>query len=106
MRVLLDENLPRALAVELAGHDVSTVQAAGWSGIRNGELLRQARERFDALLTMDRGFPHQQNLTGLNLRILIIRAPSNRMVHLRPLVDSILKTLTAMSPGQLREVGN
>ena len=54
---------------------------------------------------MDRGLPHQQNLKGLGLRILIIRAPSNRMVHLLPLVDSILQTLAAMSPGQLREVG-
>ena len=54
---------------------------------------------------MDRGLPHQQDLSGRGLRILIIRAPSNRMVHLRPLVDSILKTLAAMSAGQLREVG-
>lgn len=54
---------------------------------------------------MDRGLPDQQNLSVLGLRTLIIRAPSNRMAHLRPLVGSILKTLIAMSPGQLREVG-
>ena len=105
MRVLLDENLPRALAAELAGHHVSSVQAEGWSGTKNGALLRQAGRYFDALLSMDRGLPHQQDLSGRGLRILIIRAPSNRMVHLRPLVDSILKTLAAMSAGQLREVG-
>ena len=105
MRVLLDENLPRALAAELTGHYVSSVQAEGWSGTKNGALLRQAGEHFDALLSMDRGFSHQQNLRGLGLRILIIRAPSNRMIHLRPLVDGILQTLAAMSPGQLREVG-
>ena len=105
MRVLLDENLPRTLAAELTGHHVSSVQAEGWSGTKNGALLQQAGEHFDALLSMDRGLPHQQNLSGLGLRILIIRAPSNRMVHLQPLVDSILKTLAAMSPGQLREVG-
>ena len=105
VRVLLDENLPRALAEELTGHHVSSVQAEGWSGTKNGELLRQAGEYFDALLSMDRGLPHQQNLKGIGLRILIIRAPSNRMVHLRPLVDSIMKTLAAMSPGQLRQVG-
>ena len=29
----------------------------------------------------------------------------NRMVHLRPLVGSILNTLTSLPPGQLREVG-
>ena len=106
MRVLLDENLPRALAAEFTGHHVSSVQAEGWSGTKNGALLRQAAEYFDALLSMDRGLPHQQNLRDLGLRILIIRAPSNRMVHLRPLVDSMLQTLAGMSPGQLREVGD
>ena len=93
MRVLLDENLPRALAAELAGHEVSTVQAAGWSGTTNGELLRRAQGSFDVLLSMDRGLQHQQNRSALRLRIVVIRAPSNRMVHLRPLVGSILNTL-------------
>ena len=89
----------------MTGHHVSSVRAAGWSGTKNGELLRQAGRHFDALLSMDRGLPHQQDLSGVRLRILIIRAPSNRMSHLLPLVDSILQTLAAMSPGQLREVG-
>ena len=105
MRVLLDENLPRALAAELPGHRVSTVQAEGWSGTKNGELLGQAHERFDALLTMDRGLHRQQNLSGLGLRIVVIRAYSNRMAHLIPLVDSILKSLDSLSPGQIHEVG-
>ena len=105
VRILLDENLPRALAAELTGHHVSSVQAEGWSGTKNGALLRRAGQYFDALLSMDRGLAHQQNLGGLVLCIRIIRAPSNRMVHLRPLVDSILETLAAMSPGQLRHVG-
>ena len=55
VRVLLDENLPRALAAELTGHEVSTVQAAGWSGTTNGELLRRAQGSFDVLLSTDRG---------------------------------------------------
>ena len=41
VRVLLDENLPRALAAELTGHHVSSVQAEGWSGTKNGALLRR-----------------------------------------------------------------
>ena len=105
MRVLLDENLPRALADELTGHEVGTVQAAGWSGTRNGELLRRAQESFDVLLSMDRGLRHQQNPSTLPLRIVVIRAPSNRMVHLRPLVTTILNTLASLPAGQLREVG-
>lgn len=105
MRVLLDENLPRALARELTGHRVRTVQAMGWSGMKNGELLRRAAERFDALLTMDRGFRHQQNLSVPGLRIVVIRARSTRMVHLRPLVGEILRTIEARPSGQLREIG-
>ena len=79
MLVLLDENLPRALVTELIGHNVSTVQAEGWSGAKNGDLLGRACERFDALITMDRGLQHQQNLRFSDLRVVIIRASSNRM---------------------------
>ena len=99
VRVLLDENLPRALVAELTGHYVRSVQAEGWSGTKNGALLLQAGEHFDALLSMDRGFSHQQNLRGLGLRVLIVQAPSNRIVRLRPLVDGILQKLDAISPG-------
>ncbi len=55
---------------------------------------------------MDRGLPHQQNLGVSGLRIVIIRAQSNRMIHLTPLVDAIEQTLAAMPPGELREVGD
>jgi hypothetical protein len=54
---------------------------------------------------MDRGLQHQQNPSALRLRIVVIRAPSNRMVHPRPLVGSILNALASLPPGQLREVG-
>lgn len=104
MRVLLDENLPRALAGELTGHRVSTVQAEGWSGTTNGELLGQANQRFDALLTMDRGLQYQQNLSGFGISIVVIYARSNRMAHLRPLVGSILNALDDLPTGKVREV--
>jgi predicted nuclease of predicted toxin-antitoxin system len=55
MRVLLDEQLPRHLAREIGGHDVSTVQQRGWAGLKNGELLRAAAaEGFEILVTADR----------------------------------------------------
>ena len=104
MRVLLDENLPKALGRELTGHEVSSVRAEGWRGTENGALLQQANEHFDALLSMDRGLAHQQNRSDLQLRIVILRAPSNRIRHLRPLVNSILSTLETIQPGQLKVV--
>jgi hypothetical protein len=46
MRVLLDEQLPRRLARELVGHDVSTAQQQGWISVKNGELLGFAADRY------------------------------------------------------------
>jgi hypothetical protein len=106
VRVLLDENLPRDLVAELPGHHVTTVQAVGWSGTSNGELLRRARGRFDVLMTTDRRLPHQQNLQAMRISVLVVRAPSNRMVHLKPLLSRILRALDGLRPGQAREVGS
>ena len=105
MRLLLDENLPHDLAALLVGHQVDTVAGRGWSGIQNGELLAKAKEEFDAFLTMDRRLPEQQNLGRLSFGVLLIQAPSNRMVDLRPLVAEILAALGTLRPGRLVTVG-
>jgi Domain of unknown function (DUF5615) len=105
VRVLLDEQLPLDLAAALEGHSVDTVVGRGWAGIANGELLLRMQKEYDALITMDRGFEFQQNLSTLVFGILLIRAPSNRMAHLKPLVASILEALPAVKPGQLHRLG-
>ncbi len=53
MRILLDESLPRDLAVLLVGHEAVTVRAAGWSGVKNGKLLALAATNFDVFVTAD-----------------------------------------------------
>ncbi len=93
MRVLLDE------------HSVDTVAGRGWTGITNGELLRRIGGEYDALVTMDRGIEFQQNLTAGAVGVLLVRAPSNRMVHLQPLIPAILDALRALRPGQLHRIG-
>ena len=60
---------------------------------------------YDALVTMDRGIEFQQNLATLSVGILPVRAPSNRMVHLLPLVPAMLEALPALKPGQLHRIG-
>ena len=55
VRVLLDECVPKKLRRDLVGHDVRTVTEMGWSGTRNGRLLRQAETQFDVFLTVDQG---------------------------------------------------
>ncbi len=51
MRILLDESLPRRLRSIFAGHEVVTVVEAGWSGVKNGDLLQLAAARFDVFVT-------------------------------------------------------
>jgi hypothetical protein len=77
VHVLLDENLPLDLAAEIPGHDVQTVRSRGWTGIENGELFG----------------------------VIIMHAPSNRLVHLRPLVGALLHAIESVNPGELQRVG-
>jgi len=105
VRVLLDEQLPLDPAATLQGHSVDTVAGRGWAGITNGELLRRMGGEYEALVTMDQGIEFQQNLTAGAVGVLLVRAPSNRMAHLQPLVPAILDALPALRPGQLHRIG-
>lgn len=89
----------------LEGHAAATVTGRGWAGIKNGELLRRMRGEYDALLTMDQGIGFQQNIAELPFGVLLVLAPSNRMVDLQPLVPAILDALPGLRPGELRRIG-
>lgn len=105
MRVLLDEHLPIGLAAQLPDHAVDTVAGRGWAGIRNGDLLRQMAGRYEVPVTMDRSIEFQQRVSTLPFGIVLVRALSNRLEHLRPLVQEILSAISAARPGQVRSVG-
>ena len=67
----------------------------GWAGTGNGALLALAADNgFDALLTVDRGFAHQQNLDDLPVPVVILLAASNRPEELRPLVPEAIDILS------------
>jgi hypothetical protein len=106
VRVLLDESLPHDLADELTNHAVTTVAGVGWAGLPNGELLRRARGRFDVFVTMDQNLPYQQNLEAAGMPVVLVRARSNRMADLRPLVPAILKAIPSAKAGEVLRVGD
>ncbi len=97
-RVLLDENLPRKLKWSLEA-EALTVPERGWGGIKNGPLLRLAAVEFDVLLTIDRGIEYQQNLTGIELCLIVLAAVSNDIDDLLPLVPAINAALPEAAPG-------
>lgn len=105
MRVLLDESLPRGLATLIAGHEVRIVSGEGWSGLDNGALLTEASTTFDAFVTIDANLPYQQTLERYDIGVVLLRAPTNRLADLEPLVPAVLQALDGISSGELRRVG-
>lgn len=108
MKLLLDENLPHRIRLELPGHDVFTSAFMKWGGIENGELLRLAAVTgFDALTTNDRGLEYEQNPTTLPIAVVVILAKANTIEAIRPLYSQLLATLAKIQPRELvKLVGN
>lgn len=80
--------------------EVRTVPQMGWAGIKNGELMRLAEAKFDIFVTVDRNLSYQQNLAGIDLAVVVLRARSNRLSDLAPFARNILDQLSALSKGQ------
>lgn len=105
MRILLDECVPRPLKRALPGHDAHTVPEMGWSGKKNGELLKlMLSETFNVFLTVDQNLRYQQNLRNAKVAVVVLVAPRNRHEDLLPLMPSVLKVLGTIQPGELVEV--
>jgi hypothetical protein len=105
VRLLLDECVDRRLARDLVGHSVSTVPRRGWAGIKNGELLALAEKEFDVFITVDRKIATQQDLTKFKIPVLLLRAQTNRLEDVRPLIAELLKTVDRARAGILTTVG-
>jgi len=99
MKILLDECIDRRLATQLSGHEVKTVSQMGWAGIKDGEVLRLTEGEFEILITVDRNLPFQQNLAVLDLAVLVLQVPSNRLADLQVLVPKILAIVDVAPKG-------
>lgn len=99
MRLLLDECVPARLSRYLPTHEVSTVVRQGWSGVKNGRLLALARTAFDAVVTVDKNLPYQQNTANLPVAVLVLDAWSNELDALLPLLPALELELSSLIPG-------
>ena len=73
--------------------------------MKNGELLRTAEHEFDAFLTVDKGIPHQQDLSRFDLAIVVLRADSNSFEDLSPSMARVSDVLPTTRPGEANYVG-
>jgi hypothetical protein len=106
VRIFLDECIDWRLSRDLAAHDVKTARQMGWTAIKkNGELLVLVSAHFDVFVTVDRNLAFQQNIGVLPIAVIVLRAKSNRLADLKPLVPDFLRALETALPGAVVVVG-
>ena len=100
MKILLDECVPWPMHRLLSNHMCTSVQAQGWSGIRNGELLeKMQQEHFDVFITGDRNLQFQRNLPAADVAVVVLHAGSTRLAETLPLMPPLLALLPNVTPG-------
>jgi hypothetical protein len=77
----------------------------GWGDFNDGPLLDAMWGRFDALITVDKNLSKQQNLSTRPFSVVLLRAKSNRLADLLPLVPDLIEILKNLGPGEIRELG-
>lgn len=106
MRIVLDACVPATFARFLPEHEVTTVgRLLGTTDLDDGPLLDQLVSHCDAFITVDKNLRFQQNLRGRPFRIVLLRAHSNSLEHLVPLVPKLRHELRRAQLGELHVVG-
>lgn len=83
-------------------HEIHTVAEQGWKGVKNGELLRRARQAgFDILITTDRSLEFQQNIPRSGLGLLVLHARRTRVQELAPLAPAAARALGTLAAGEV-----
>jgi len=101
MKSLLDECVPWPMQRLLPRHSVTSVQAQGWSGIRNSELLHRAEAGFGFFTTSDQNIRYQ-HLSGRNLAIL--EFSTNDLRRIRASAELIEKAIDDIRSGDLQRL--
>jgi len=102
MRLLLDECIDWRLLRDFLDHDAKTVKQLGWEKVKNGALLRLAASQFDVFLTIDKDLPDQQNVSKLEIAVIILRGRTTRLPDLRELLPMIREALKSPRKGEFQ----
>lgn len=105
MKVFLDECIDWRLSRDITSHEVKTARQMGWTTIKNGELLALAAEQFNVFVTVDRNLAFQQNIGPSKIAVIVLRAKSNRLSDLKPLIPALIAAIETVKPGTVQLVG-
>jgi predicted nuclease of predicted toxin-antitoxin system len=101
VKILLDDCVDQRFRRDLVGHEVATVQEAGWAGKKNGELLALAAKTYQVFITVDRNLYFQQNVSAFSIAVVVLTARTNRLADLRPLAKDVVSELSGLKPRQV-----
>lgn len=106
-RILLDQNVPRPLGIQLRDRfalEVFTAYDMGWSRTKDADLLAAAeRAHFDVFITCDQSIPYQQNLSGRSLATIVL--PTNRWQVVEERLLIVATAIVTAQKGSLKELG-
>lgn len=101
-RILLDENVPIKLKFRLKDFDTYTVRDKNWNSLKNSVLLNNAiNDDFDVFITTDKNLQYQQNISKLNISIIILNIALLKWSYIEPLIPQIEKILPISEKGKV-----
>jgi hypothetical protein len=68
-------------------------------------LLDAIAGLFDVLVTVDKSLPKQQRVNARPFAVIVLRAKTNRLIGLLPLVSALRTRLDKLRPGEVYELG-
>jgi predicted nuclease of predicted toxin-antitoxin system len=102
MKILLDECVPWPMHRLLSEHSCSPVQAEGWGGIKNGDLIQRAEGMFDLFITSDQNIRYQQNLHGR--RIAILELSTNDLSRIQAASNQIRQSVDMIQADDFKQL--
>ena len=104
MRVLVDACVDPRVVEGLHCHEVQTALELGWHRLKDHDLVPLIQDRFDVLLTIDRGFEYQHNLKAFRFGLVIVHVAKNKVEFYRPIFGAIESAVALVKPGEVVHV--
>jgi len=103
VKVLFDQGTPVPLRRYLRTHEVTTVYELDWSTLQNGSLISQAEAAgFDVLITTDKNWKYQQNLSERSLAVVVLLSTSWPKIQAK--VSEVVVAVDGATKGSYTEV--
>jgi predicted nuclease of predicted toxin-antitoxin system len=84
LKILFDQGVPAPLRTFLGEDSVETAFERGWQRLKNGELLKKAKEaNYDIFITTDQNLKYQQVLEIRKISIIVLSTTSWPKIKLR-----------------------